>query len=314
MTDEIRKETQKSLLDIALLFALSGELKPEEGEMWARRCLDLAGLVFPEDNARVGVFKFQMEKKALTAPKQDLIAAALSRSIFQLSKSWRASESEREQGWGNHMVELAAQLDPRHEAAVLVFVELTEAKKIADWNKLTEKPGGQVATSGPKESFNTGGRRKASISSLLISQTASGNQVGMVNDLIATVQDTHKDKVLNVTFNQEVGKQMSTALEEALRMIETRLPGRATGYTITLGFEDKYTPKDGGSAGTACSLLILSLLEDQELDENLAVTGDITADGKVRRVGGVRIKSPEQFREAGKLWPFLRRTCRTCWT
>jgi len=59
---------------------------------------------------------------------------------------------------------------------------------------------------------------------------------------------------------------------------------------IELSFEDKYTPKDGGSLGLASALVLSSLLDDFDIDPGLAVTGDISADGSVRSVGAIAAK------------------------
>jgi Lon protease-like protein len=59
---------------------------------------------------------------------------------------------------------------------------------------------------------------------------------------------------------------------------------------VELSFEDRYTPKDGGSIGAAIGTLIESMLQGFEIDDKLAITGDVTADGKIRHIGGVAAK------------------------
>jgi len=59
---------------------------------------------------------------------------------------------------------------------------------------------------------------------------------------------------------------------------------------VELSFEDKYTAKDGGSIGAAIGTLILSMIQGFDIDPNLAITGDVSADGKIRRIGGVAAK------------------------
>jgi ATP-dependent Lon protease len=50
------------------------------------------------------------------------------------------------------------------------------------------------------------------------------------------------------------------------------------------------TPKDGPSAGTAITTTIYSLLNNKKIKYNIAITGEITLDGKVTEIGGLDLK------------------------
>jgi ATP-dependent Lon protease len=50
------------------------------------------------------------------------------------------------------------------------------------------------------------------------------------------------------------------------------------------------TPKDGPSAGTAITTTIYSLLNNKKIKNNIAITGEITLDGKVTEIGGLDLK------------------------
>lgn len=50
------------------------------------------------------------------------------------------------------------------------------------------------------------------------------------------------------------------------------------------------TPKDGPSAGTAITTTIYSLLTKKRIKCNIAITGEITLDGKVTEIGGLDLK------------------------
>ena len=63
-----------------------------------------------------------------------------------------------------------------------------------------------------------------------------------------------------------------------------------TGGNVDISFSEKYSPHDGGSAGTAFAVLFLSSLEGFDIDPKFAFTGDITVDWKVRQVGAVAAK------------------------
>jgi ATP-dependent Lon protease len=50
------------------------------------------------------------------------------------------------------------------------------------------------------------------------------------------------------------------------------------------------TPKDGPSAGTAITTTIYSLLNNKKIKYNVAITGEITLDGKITEIGGLDLK------------------------
>ena len=60
--------------------------------------------------------------------------------------------------------------------------------------------------------------------------------------------------------------------------------------TAEISFEDKYTKHDGGSIGAAVGTMIMSVIQGFAIDPDLAITGDISANGKVRAIGGVSAK------------------------
>jgi hypothetical protein len=82
---------------------------------------------------------------------------------------------------------------------------------------------------------------------------------------------------------------MAGSLEEVIKFLRVRHEGKGkipSGYKIDIGFQDKYVPKDGPSAATVFTLVLDSLISGEEIDETFAATGDITADGKVQKIGG----------------------------
>jgi hypothetical protein len=82
---------------------------------------------------------------------------------------------------------------------------------------------------------------------------------------------------------------MKTALAEAIRTVRVRYPEWEPA-DIQISFEDKYAKQDGGSAGAAFGVLLMSVLDGFDIDPQAAITGDITVDGKLRRIGGVDAK------------------------
>jgi hypothetical protein len=122
---------------------------------------------------------------------------------------------------------------------------------------------------------------------MVVSRGPDGNYHGSAVDIIAARPVEPKGLI---TIRGTVGKEMRVSLDEAIRLVQTRREDfdRAS---IDLSFGDKYSSKDGGSAGTAFALLMLSAAGEFELNPDAAVTGDITIDSKVRNVGETPAKA-----------------------
>src|SRR5262249_25007665 len=125
------------------------------------------------------------------------------------------------------------------------------------------------------------------IRGMVVSRGPDGDYHGKAVDIIAAAQSTPKG---TITIRGEVGKEMRVSLDEAIRLVTLRHP-EFDRASIALSFGDKSSTKDGGSAGTAFTLLLLSSLGEFELNPDAAVTGDITIDSKVRTVGETPAKA-----------------------
>ena len=130
-------------------------------------------------------------------------------------------------------------------------------------------------------------RRQSSIKGLVVQETNAG-LVGQVVDIIATTRPLN-GAVGTASLLGDIGPQMTTAFEEAQRLVEFRYPDWGGG-DITLSFGDKYSSKDGGSAGAAMTLLMISIIDRFDIDPTIAMTGDISVDGKVRKIGALNAK------------------------
>ena len=95
---------------------------------------------------------------------------------------------------------------------------------------------------------------------------------------------------MQVKFNQDVGSQMQLALKETIKHLRMRNKGLPRGVQVEISFEDKYGGKDGPSAAVACTLMLQSLIDGTDIDPLIAVTGDMSAEGVVKPVGGIEGK------------------------
>lgn len=129
----------------------------------------------------------------------------------------------------------------------------------------------------------------ASIKSLKIDETDSGLMLGETTEVVLTATPSESSRAVSVRFVTKVGDQMMLSRDEALRFIHLTYPNwYADNAEIT--FEDKYVGHEGGSIGTALGTLVLSAIQGFKIDPQVAITGDISANGKVRAIGGLSAK------------------------
>jgi hypothetical protein len=131
----------------------------------------------------------------------------------------------------------------------------------------------------------------ASVTSMMVVESADGEFSGRTSDIIATVDPASRsgDSATVSLVRKDGDAMMDTALEEAVHAVNLRYPLWEPGH-INISFGEKFTAHGGPSAGTAFGIVMLSILEGFPIDPKCAVTGDITVDWKVRPVGGVTAK------------------------
>ena len=133
-------------------------------------------------------------------------------------------------------------------------------------------------------------KQQSKIRGLAISELANGERTGEVLEIIVTAEEAHDRQSLGVTTARPVGDSMRVALGEAERAVKLRHPSFGAGQHFVLSFGEKYSGKDGPSAGAAFTLVLYSLYDPLRLAADCAITGDITVDGRIRAVGGVPSK------------------------
>ena len=130
-------------------------------------------------------------------------------------------------------------------------------------------------------------RVQSTVKGLMVRVMDNGNYVGFATDIISTC--TRGTNRRHTRIRQRVGTDMNTSFDEAVRAVKLRYPKWETAQ-IDISFAEKYSEKDGGSAGMAFALLLLSVLEGFEIDPGFALTGDIAVNWKIQPVGGVAAK------------------------
>ncbi|WP_295738300.1 endopeptidase La [uncultured Helicobacter sp.] len=90
--------------------------------------------------------------------------------------------------------------------------------------------------------------------------------------------------VVKVLLDNKVLKQKSTAKKTSLKTPIYQ------SYDIHLHVPEGATPKDGPSAGIAMACVIASILTDSKINASVAMTGELTLQGKVLAIGGLKEK------------------------
>ena len=99
----------------------------------------------------------------------------------------------------------------------------------------------------------------------------------------------------NLKLTGSLGKVMQESAETAFTFVranapETIKPEFFNEHDFHIHVPDGATPKDGPSAGITITLAFMSLLTGKALIPKLAMTGEITLQGRVTAIGGVREK------------------------
>ncbi|MDB4265225.1 hypothetical protein N9891_00590 [bacterium] len=161
-----------------------------------------------------------------------------------------------------------------------------------------------AATPAPKEAVVASPARVAppllqsQVKGLLVITLPDGSHAGTATQMNATAVQLEGASGFKMRFNQDVGPMMSGASDEVAKLMQVRHAGSLPkGYAIEFGFADKHSLKDGPSAAVACGLMANAIITGEALDQKFAATGDMTATGQVRPVGGVGAKIKGAFRK-----------------
>jgi hypothetical protein len=282
------------LADELAAFARNGQVTDPAQVRMARRCLGLALRLDPL-NKKATVADMQMSR-GLEVRGVDTKFPGIGFAGYLVKAADKLKNGTEDAILRSYLITMASEIDARNEDAIYATAMLKRDGLAADLITLLD---GAVSADGPVTRENAAYRnrekkfvrRQSAIKGLFVRQPSPGVMVGEASDIIITVQAQSREDTLVYGFVRNIiGESMGTSLEEAMRAVQVRYPMLEGGKELQASFADKYTPKDGGSAGTAFSLLILSLLDDFEIDQSFAVTGDVTVDWKTREVGGIAAK------------------------
>ncbi|PIE41668.1 MAG: endopeptidase La, partial [Gammaproteobacteria bacterium] len=109
-----------------------------------------------------------------------------------------------------------------------------------------------------------------------------------------------------VSLTGKLGEVMKESVEAAMTVVKTHVVGLGVSHTFFqehdfhIHLPEAATPKDGPSAGTAMSTALLSAVMQIPISNRIAMTGEITLQGHVLPIGGLKEKLFAAVREGVK--------------
>jgi ATP-dependent Lon protease len=125
---------------------------------------------------------------------------------------------------------------------------------------------------------------------------ATGLAVTGVGGDVLYVEASVSDGPEGLTLTGQLGDVMKESAEIALSYVRSHAgplgidPGAFEGKRFHLHVPAGATPKDGPSAGVTMTTALVSLLRDVPVRSVVAMTGEVTLQGRVLPIGGVRQK------------------------
>jgi hypothetical protein len=280
----------------------------------------IAGRIDP-DNERVERCLEQLNKNNETLPENADRARVLSRLRRGLKALLKEKDNEANQACAAYVADIALRFASGDEDITSIEEsrdELADAGHDADWKGILGAarhsggpPGVEIPQFVEAEVTMPGGDAKdfanpqSRVNGLVVQQLPNGAHAGAASAVNATALPEVGQEDLLFTFNQRVGPMMGGCLEEVIKFLRIRYRGQddkiPDGMKIEIGFQNKYQLKDGPSAAVVFTLLLDSLFSGNELDDEFAATGDITADGMVQKIGGVAAKIRGATKEGCKI-------------
>jgi hypothetical protein len=187
----------------------------------------------------------------------------------------------------NEHVSLGEQIVPVIEEAPLPQDRpLADAAEMKSFSLASASGGGSKSAEGGLKKL---GREQATIKSLSVLIDEDGRMLGNAEDFILTATPGSPRENTPVDFVGKAGPEMKGVRDDVLRYLHVKYP-KWPASKVDLTFEDRGVSRDGGSIGAAVGTLLLAVLQGFDVDSHVAITGDVSADGKVRPIGGVSAK------------------------
>ncbi|MDE6285180.1 MAG: endopeptidase La, partial [Bacilli bacterium] len=93
-----------------------------------------------------------------------------------------------------------------------------------------------------------------------------------------------------VLITGSVGKVMEESVNVAMTYLKSEYNHTFNNCDVHLHFLDASTKKDGPSAGMSIAAALLSILEKQAIPNDIAFTGELSLNGTILKIGGLKEK------------------------
>jgi ATP-dependent Lon protease len=213
----------------------------------------------------------QLERAALSADEVDMSDAALRAVIGDYTREAGVRSLERELG---RLLRKVAARVAAHEAETPVVID---ADDVPGW------------LGRPKFFFEAADRTA-------VPGVATGLAVTGTGGDVLYVEATMMDGPEGLTLTGQLGDVMKESAEIALSYVRSHAgelgidPAVFSGKRFHLHVPAGAIPKDGPSAGVTMTTALVSLLRDMPVRAVLGMTGEVTLQGRVLPIGGVRQK------------------------
>ena len=107
--------------------------------------------------------------------------------------------------------------------------------------------------------------------------------VEVMHDITQT--DKKGQFIMTGNLKQVLQESSSIARQNALRFLPKDKYEEAVGRNYHIHFLQGGTPKDGPSAGISITTALLSLILEKPVPSNLAMTGEVSLNGDVYKIG-----------------------------
>lgn len=93
-----------------------------------------------------------------------------------------------------------------------------------------------------------------------------------------------------LTITGSVGKVMEESIQVVISYIKSEYSHTLTNLDFHFHFQDATSKKDGPSAGISIAVALLSIIEKKIIPSNIAFTGEMTLNGNILKIGGLKEK------------------------
>jgi hypothetical protein len=218
--------------------------------------------------------------QAPEAPRREVLRDDLLRGLIPLVTKAREGKLKDDLTAAKYLCAVGVLIDPQNEGCLV------------ESDKLSKRGGVDVPWDRALAVYrlNVPDGSASNINGLVVMTSAGSAEVGAVSRIVMTYRASGS-QALGVKLLREGADKTQVSMEEAIRYWERiRKSVPLPGGTLEVSFEDKFSKKDGPSAGAAFAVLLRSFSDPFQIDPAFAMTGDVSVEGRLLQIGGAFAK------------------------